>query len=344
MKANFAEHLVCPKCKISLRSTSYREDPDLPWQEIVEGCLTCESCYQEYPISKGVPRFLPATQLKDEVKNTVEGFGYEWTTFNDQIQDSFMTGKTNFLDFIYPVTEEFFEGKMALDAGCGMGRFLRLAAKFGCQDVIGIDLSDSVDAAYRNTRTLPNAHVVQADILSLPFANEFDYIFSIGVLQFLSDPYAGFHQLSNLLKRNGSISIWVYAEEGTGWLVRILNPLRMLITSRLPRPVLYHFSRVLGVILFAILRLVYRPANEGVFGIRFGSILPLNEYLYYTSRLNYASMVSVIFDHLVPQTVVYLSKEEIEGWFVDEKLQGIHISSRNNMSWRGLGTRAVSGS
>lgn len=109
-----------------------------------------------------------------------------------------MTGKNNFLDFIYPIIEEFFEDKFVLDAGCGMGRFLKLAAELGSRDVIGIDLSQSVEAAYRNTRTLPNAHVVQADIMALPFITKFDYIFSIGVLQFLSEPREGFHRLSQL--------------------------------------------------------------------------------------------------------------------------------------------------
>ena len=251
-----------------------------------------------------------------------------------------MTGKNNFLDFIYPITEEFFVDKIVLDAGCGMGRFLKLAAEFGSREVIGIDLSQSVEAAYSNTRAIPNAHVVQADIMALPFITKFDYIFSIGVLQFLAKPREGFHHLSRSLNGKGSVSIWVYSEEGNGWVIRFLNPFREHITSKLPRSLLYFLSHALGVILFTILRLVYRPANDGIFGIRFGSLLPFNDYLYYTSRLNYASMVSVIFDHLVPQLVVYLSREEVESWCRDEQMKAVTITSRNNMSWRCVGTKA----
>ena len=339
MNVKLIDYLACPECKGALNCTTFEVDNDLPWPEILEGRLTCEACHREYPISSGIPRLLPSYKPTDQIKKTVEGFGWEWQTFNDQIQDSYMTGKKNFLDFIYPITEDFFEGKFALDAGCGMGRFLKLASEFGCSDVIGIDLSHSVEAAYRNTRTLPNAHVVQADIMALPFVTKFDYIFSIGVLQFLSEPHEGFHRLSQLLNRKGNISIWVYSEEGNGWVIHFLNPLRKHVTSRLPRPVLYYFSNALGVILFGILKLVYQPANKGVLGIKFGSLLPFNDYLYYTSRLNYASMVSVIFDHLVPQLVVYLSKEELENWFRDEQLEAVTITSRNNMSWRGVGKR-----
>jgi SAM-dependent methyltransferase len=339
MKKRLVDYLACPECKGSLRCIVYQEDSDFPWTEIIEGCLTCNTCCQEYAISRGVPRLLPSTRLADEVKNTVDGFGYEWATFNDQIQDSYMTGKNNFLDFVYPVTEQFFEDKFVLDAGCGMGRFTRLAAEFGSRDAIGIDLSQSVDAAYRNTRYLSNAHVVQADIMALPFQTKFNYIFSLGVLQFLANPREGFHQLCGQLAENGRISIWVYSEEGNGWIIRFIDPFRKFVTSSLPRPVLYQFSRLLGTFLFAILKLIYRPANEGVLGVKFGKFLPFNDYLYYTSRLNYSSVSSVIFDHLVPQLVVYLPREDVESWFADEQLKEVILTSRNNMSWRAVGTR-----
>jgi SAM-dependent methyltransferase len=320
---------------------SHREDSSLPWLEILEGRLTCQGCKQVYPITGGVPRLLTKEHMSEEVKNTVDGFGYEWQTFNDEIQGTYMTGKTNFLDFIFPTTEEFFSGKIVLDAGCGMGRFLRLGAEWGSCEIIGIDLSQSVDVAYQNTRHLPNAHVVQADILAPPFQPDFDYIFSIGVLQFLAEPKVGFERLVQLLNTAGRISIWVYAEENNGWVIRILSPIRRHITSRLPNDVLYFTSRILGLCLFAVLQLIYRPANEGIFGRQFGHLLPYNEYMYYSSQLSYHSIVSVVFDHLVPQLVVYLSRGELENWFKELDLDNVIITSRNNMSWRAQGTRAT---
>lgn len=341
MKARLLNYLVCPRCKAKLHCTVYEEDSSLPWSEILEGCLKCEGCGCEYPISGGVPRLL-TEQLPDVVRKTVDGFGWEWQTFNEKIQDTYMTDKTNFFDFIHPISEDFFEGKFVLDAGCGMGRFLRLGAEFGSRDIIGVDLSKSVDAAYMNTRTLPNAHIVQADIFALPFIIKFDYIFSIGVLQFLFDPQKGFSGLIKLLKAGGSISVWVYSKENNGWIIRLLSPLRQHITSRLPRPVLYFLSNIIGAFLYACLKLIYKPANEWNLGIDLESWLPYNDYLYYSSQLTYSSLVSVIFDHLVPKIVVYLSKEELEAWFLEENMSSTVITSRNNMSWRGLGTLATS--
>lgn len=338
MKLSLIEYLVCPNCRGILQCVIDQEDKSLPWTEIMEGCLTCKECEREYRICQGVPRMMN-DQLPGEVQNTVRGFGFEWTKFNNQIQDTYMTDKVHFLDFIYPLSEDFFEGKVVLDAGCGMGRFLKLAAEFGCREIIGVDLSRSVDAAYQNVRGLENAHVVQADIMTLPFLCKFDYIFSIGVLHHMQDPKGGFSQLVKVLKENGTISAWVYSEENNGWVIHILSPIRNLITSRLPKSILYLLSYGLGLFLFSITKLVYKPANENRFGLKLGQWLPYNDYLYYSARLNYSSLVSVIFDHLVPQLAAYLPRDEFEAWFREAGLKDIKTASRNNMSWRGQGRR-----
>ena len=316
----------------------HQEDQGLPWPEIMEGILTCRSCGQEYPIRNGVPRMITG-QLPKDVERTVDGFGWEWQTFNDQIQDTYMTDKALLLDFIYPIREDFFKGKLVLDAGCGMGRFLKLGSELGSREIIGVDLSQSVEAAYRNTRALPNAHVVQADILKLPFVQTFDYIFSVGVLHHMPDPQQGFSQLAKLLKERGRISVWVYGRENNGWVIYLLSPFRKYLTSLLPRPVLYLISHSLGLVLYFCLQLVYKPVNESRLGRRIKRVLPYNDYLYYTSRLSYASLVNVIFDHLAPQLAAYISKEEFESWFREEELVAVTITARNNMSWRGQGTR-----
>ena len=334
MKTTLMQFLVCPSCKGDLICEILNEASDLPWHEVMEGGLSCQGCHTIYPISRGIPRLLPTNQIQEKVQKTVEGFGYEWETFNDQIQDGHMSDKVNFYDFIHPFTDVFFKDKLVLDAGCGMGRFLKLGAEFGSRDIVGMDLSSAVESAYRNTRHLPNAHVVQGDILCPPLKTGFDYIFSIGVLQFLSSPQDGFQQLTKLLRQDGQISIWVYSREGNEVIIRILSPIREHITSRLPKPVLYAVSYLLGTIHFLILRGIYKPANEWRALKWLSNILPKNEYLYYNSQLSFHALVSIVFDHLVPQLVVYLSRDEVLAWFEMEKLTSVQISSRNNMSWR----------
>ena len=338
MKSKLLDYIVCPSCKGQLQCEVHSEANDLPWSEIIEGNLICQNCAHVYPIRNGIPRLVLTENLTDEVIKNVDGFGYEWVTFDKKIQDSFMTERVNFLDFIHPITEDFLPGKLVLDAGCGMGRFLKLAADFGSREAIGIDLSHSVEAAYANTRHLPNAHVIQADIMALPFVRQFDYIFSIGVLHVTADPKASFNQLVKLLKEGGTISAWVYSQENNEWVLRYINPVREHITSKLPRPILYVLCQILGAFLYAILQLVYKPANRGVFGKKFGHLLPYNDYLSYNTQLNYHSLVSVIFDQLVPGLCEYVPRDEFENWFYDQNLSNVVITSRNNMSWGGHGT------
>lgn len=336
MKSHLLNYLVCPACKGLLHCEIYEEDKSLPWVEILTGHLTCIHCSGQFPIRDGIPRMLIG-QLSAPVQATVTSFGWEWLTFDSQIQDTYMTGKNNFLDFIYPVAEVDFVGKLVLDAGCGMGRFLKLGAEFGSREIIGVDLSDSVDAAYRNTRLLVNAHVVQADIYALPFVDQFDYIFSVGVLHHLPDPQQGFACLAQLLTDGGQLSAWVYGEENNGWVIRFLSPIRLRLTSRLPRPVLHGISNILGIGLYICVKLIYQPVNER--GLRWRYWLPYNDYLTYSAHLTYKSLVSVIFDHLAPQLSAYISRDTFATWYQAENLTDIIITSRNKMSWRGLGKR-----
>jgi hypothetical protein len=100
---------------------------------------------------------------------------------------------------------------------------------------------------------------------------------------------------------------------------------------------LYWISQALGTLVHLVARLIYKPANESRLAL--GRLLPYNDYLYYNSQLTRGSMVSVVFDHLVPPRVTYLDREELRTWFEAAGLAEVEIGSRNEMSWRAHGTR-----
>jgi SAM-dependent methyltransferase len=145
--------------------------------EVVEGALACLGCSRVFPVSRGIPRFLPEALSKEQME-TADAFGYEWTNYSTLTE----ADRREFLGWISPLRPADFRDKVVLDGGCGKGRHIYLAAQFGAREVVGIDLSSAVEAAYRNTKGLPNVHVIQADIHNLPFAAPFDLAYSIGVL------------------------------------------------------------------------------------------------------------------------------------------------------------------
>ena len=165
MKRRLLEYLACPACGRPFELRVHREED----AEVVEGSLVCPACGASFPIVRGIPRFL-SPELSAEKRATAAAFGYEWTHYSE-LNEQY---RAEFLDWIHPLQPEAFRDRVVLDAGCGKGRHAWLSAGFGARDVVGIDLSDAVEAAYENTRQLPNVHILQADIYHLPMLAPFD--------------------------------------------------------------------------------------------------------------------------------------------------------------------------
>jgi SAM-dependent methyltransferase len=308
--------------------------------EVETGTLRCLGCGRSYPILRGVPRFVTDDRvLRGKGVETARAFGWQWQTFSDP-QD-LATYEAQFLDWIHPIAPSFFESKVVLDAGCGMGRFSMVSSRFGARAVLAVDVSDAVEAAYSNAGPFPNVHVVQADLHRLPFRRgpdaQVDFAFSIGVLHHLDDPQAGFNALLEHLRRDGTIFAWVYGRESNGWLINFVNPLRVLLTSRLPRRVLYVLAWLVAAGLYPMLKLLYRPADTAKAMGWLRRVLPYYDYLTWLSQFRFRYIHNVVFDHLVAPVAYYVRRKEFEDWFREAELSVIDISWRNRNSWRGHG-------
>jgi SAM-dependent methyltransferase len=331
MKTRLLNYLRCPKCAGPFDLHVDRSEGE----EILEGTLRCEDCSQQYPVLRGVPRLVEG-MISAEQSATADAFGYEWTHFT-QLEDTY---EEEFLDWIKPVGKDFFPGRVVLDGGCGKGRHAALSGAFGAADVVGVDISDAVEAAFANTRHLPNVHIVQASIYNLPLTASFDYAYSIGVLHHLPEPKAGFMSLLGRVKPGGRISAWVYGAEGNWWVTRLVSPIRVLATSRFPRKVTHALSFLLAVPMQIALKLIYRPINRWLpFLKRF---LFYNDYLYSISGFSFRENYSTVFDHLVAPTAFYLTREEFAQWFEEAHLGNVSITWRNRNSWRGTGVLSAS--
>ena len=242
MKPTLLEFLACPACGDTLHvPTASGRKPQT--QEV----LRCGDCGAEYPVINGIPRFVAtdgyARSFSVEwtrFRTTQLDSAREWTLSEDRLQQS--------LDF--PLAE--LRGKRVLDAGCGMGRFAEIVAKYG-GTVVGVDLSYAVDVAARNLSRWEDVHIVQADLRHLPFQPEsFDLIYSLGVLHHTPDPQGTFQRLLPFLKPGGKISITVYSAYNTVYVAS--TTLWRRLTTRLPRRLVYYLSH-LAIPLYYVYRL-----------------------------------------------------------------------------------------
>lgn len=163
----------------------------------------CPQCNSKYPIINGIPRLVPP-------ENYAGSFGFEWNTFAKTQLDSFnQVGQSvHRIEDGMGWMESDVKGKLVLDVGCGSGRFTEVMSRWGGR-LIGLDYSNAVDAAKKNTDELGyTAEYVQGDALKLPFAdNTFDAVFSIGVLQHTAKPLQGLKEMCRVLKPGGLLGL-----------------------------------------------------------------------------------------------------------------------------------------
>jgi SAM-dependent methyltransferase len=259
MKPAALRIFVCPQCKGMLRLSV----TDHVGQEVLEGMLLCEGCGSEYPITRGVPRFVARDAY-------AASFGFQWNLFRTVQIDS--SNGTNESERTLAATTGWtgtdYRGRLVLDAGVGAGRFAQIAVNKG-GEVVGIDLTTAVDAAYLNIGRHPQVHLAQADIFAMPFRDEtFDLAYSIGVLHHTPNPAAAFGRVAATVQPGGGLAVYLYAREGlqhhfldTIRAVTTRMPLRLVLALSAAAIPLYYLYRVplLGKVLSLICPISLHP-------------------------------------------------------------------------------------
>jgi SAM-dependent methyltransferase len=222
--------LACPRCKGELELRADAEQDG----EVTEGDLTCRVCGIAYPIRDRIPRFVDSGAYADS-------FGFQWDRFRHVQLDSRngTRGSERTLAETTGWTAADYRGRLVLDAGVGAGRFAEVAAKMGAE-VVGIDLTRAVEAAYANLGHLGNVHLVQADIFAMPFRDEtFDLTYSIGVLHHTPDVHAAFQKVAATVKPGGTLAVYLYAAYG---MERHFSDALRVLTTRLPLRLMFALS------------------------------------------------------------------------------------------------------
>jgi SAM-dependent methyltransferase len=190
------------------------------------------------PLHQGLEDSRTRGPTRDQAR-TQAAYGLQWNRFRIIRQEE---DRATFRNRTR-LNPEDLASKIVLDAGCGMGRYLRIAGESSAKRIVGVDLSRAVLAARDVTRDLPNVSVIRGDLLRLPFApGSFDLIYSLGVIDHTPDPRASFLALARLLKPGGRIAIWVYPRERA--IVEWIMNAQRSISTRIPLGVLELLCRI----------------------------------------------------------------------------------------------------
>jgi SAM-dependent methyltransferase len=205
-----------------------------------------------------------------------------------------------------------------------MGRNSYWAMRSGAAGGVAIDLDErSLSAARRNLAVFPSLRVERQNIYELPYQENFDIAFSIGVIHHLEDPARAMRVLVRSVKKGGRVLIWVYGRENNGWAIYGLNPMRKLIFSRLPIRWVHALSIGPAGLLWLLLRL------------EMGHL----EYLRFLRRSSFPYLRAIVFDQMLPRIAHYWPQATVRRLMEEAGLVDVSLRWVNELSWSAVGMR-----
>lgn len=256
---------------------------------------------------------------KKQTVDTVGDFGKQWTEFTDNTS---FYGSVEALDSLFGplLDKQALAGKRIADVGAGTGRYTLMFHELGVAKILALEPSEAMQVLQRNTRGLGNIDYLRGRADELPQLG-FDFVFCIGVLQFIPDPKPALDAMGRALGRNGRLFLWVYGEENNGLYLALVRPLRRL-STRLPHRALLMLS---GLLRF--------PADVYAWFCRFLP-LPLADYMRnYFSKLDRYSRKVVVYDQLNPKIAHYYRRQELVDLLRERGFVDIQLHHRLGYSW-----------
>lgn len=321
MKPKLKDLLRCPTCVVPMELRDAVEERG----DITSGALVCTKCAKAYPIVRGVPRFVDS----DGYSST---FGFQWNEFRETQLDSHVGVPVSRDRFLAVTKWDSLEGQLVLDGGCGAGRFAEVAVSLG-GEIVAIDYSSAVEAAWRNVGSSPRMHVVQANIYALPFApGTFDKMYSLGVLQHTPDVKAATMALIRMVRRGGELALDYYLKSWT----RFFDPKYLLrpITRRIPHERLFGLVKRVAPPLLTLSNAVGKVPVVGRYLRRivpvanYTGVLPLSKaQLREWAILDTFDWLSPAFDQ--PQTPA-----TIRAWLEEARLEKIEVAHIHHLAGR----------
>lgn len=277
--------------------------------------------------------------IKNMDQQTVEGFGLEWTAFDqsDKALDA-NTREQIFENYfgIFP-WEELGAKAEGADLGCGSGRWSALVAP-RVRKLHAVDASASaLKTARANLSRMNNVEFHQCDVSNLPFPPQsLDFVFSLGVLHHVPDTRRAIRDIANVLKPGAPFLVYLYYafDNRPAWfraIWKVTDYLRLVI-SRLP-----HGMRILATTIIAAF--VYWPLARSArlleaVGLPY-NLIPLS---FYRDKPFYV-MRTDSYDRFATRLEQRFSKAEIQQMLEESGFSEIRFSDKEPY-WCAVGVRS----
>ena len=210
-------------------------------EDVVAGLLTCGNGHP-FSIQGSIPRFIHGAE---ETQRTKKTFDVEWQVFTYGKEIYGHSPEEELQDFFHrmAVDHHFLRGKCILDAGCGIGRLASSISSYA-KELVALDFSGGVEEAYILNQMNPFVHIIQGDIMHLPFRKEsFDYAYSKGVLHYVADVRQCLVSLSSVVRPGGALSATIYPEMTPRF--ETFNRILRKVSVKLPVALIYLLSFLL---------------------------------------------------------------------------------------------------
>jgi SAM-dependent methyltransferase len=249
-----------------------------------------------------------------------ERFGYEWSVYAEMRPEY----EEQFRRWTAQLKPEDWKGRTFLDVGCGMGRNSVWPMKYGATGGVAADVDQrSLRAAQATLSRYPSVAVEERSAYDLGYQDQFDIVFSIGVVDHLEFPEKAIAQMTRAAKRGGRVLIWVYGLENNRWIVKLHDPVRRALFSRLPIGIVHHLSLYPAALIWAAVRL---------------SLVRL-EYFRLLRKIHFSNLRSIVFDQMLPKTAHYWPRETVARMMQEAGLEDVALTWVNEVSWCAIGTK-----
>ena len=262
--------------------------------------------------------------MKNQDKNTVDGFGDEWSRFD---QSDLPPAEQQLLfDEYFSVFpwKHISKESTGFDLGCGTGRWAKSVAP-KVKKLICIDPSSALDIAKKNLSNFDNCVFDSATVDEMPMQdNSMDFGYSLGVLHHVPDTALGIKQCVKKLKIGAPLLLYLYYRfDNRPWWFRLIwfvTDLLRRIVSKMPYKLRYFSSQIISIIIYlplARFALFLEKLNFNV------SNFPLSSY----KNLSFYTMRTDALDRFGTRLEQRFTRKEIKNMMQNAGLENIEFSN-----------------